>query len=687
MDALKKGKMRGRNMGRRKRIRKCYFGSCILLLSFFLLTGYIQVNAEDSVEMQQISSYSDISELISDTWDENYFGKIILDSDTGKMEKDGVQIDFNKEFDVESSEKNAVIQSEDSLEEYFDNNNGDNIYETTTNEDGDIEITAPFQTKRLIVDQNLMEDYGAQSIFYNQEDQEMILQFDTQIETKNAYDKICTEYGTEVCHPDEIYYLNDILMETGAENVSSTSWGNSYMGMDVLKSKAPTAGYHKAVTVAVLDTGIDRSNAMFQSRTISSKSYNIADHNCNIEDNHGHGTHVSGVIVDATPANVHIMMLKIANRSGYSSLLTIRTALQYAVKKKADVINMSVGFVSVQADECTYLNAIIKKAYEKGIPIVAAAGNNAVDVNYCYPACDTRTIAVSALNAKEQLAYYSNRGKKIDFCAPGSDIVSAKAKGDVVSMTGTSMAAPHISAAIAYVKMMQSNLSVAGVYQELKSHCKDLGKSGKDTSYGWGCPIITDLFDTGILNPTKVVTVQSSPQLKSVKNTKNGVKISWKKIGNAEKYLIYRKRGSGTYKRIATVSSKKTTYLDKKTSQGIPYTYGVKVVKSKKTSGLSNAKTIVSLKQIKKTSAKARKGKKVVLYWKKQKNVTGYQIRFATKKLLKKSKVITVSKKSTKMVRKGLKKKVYCYQIRSYKKTSTGISYSPWSSVKKVKVS
>lgn len=658
--------------------------SLVLLICFLLMGSNYPAEAAVQTPKKQIQSYSDISELISDTWEDEYFGKIIVDSDTGTLKKDGEVISFYREFDGSVSERNAAIKSEDSMEQFLDSQDKDVIYKTETNQDGDIEITAPFQTKRLIVEEEISEDYGAEDIYNNEEDQELILQFETQEETRVAYEKICGEFGEDVCYPDEVYYIDDILMDNGTDNGTATSWGSSYMGMDQLKAAAPSLGYNRAVTVAVLDTGLDYSNAMFLSRAISTKSYNFAGHNNIITDIHGHGTHVSGIITDATPSNVQLMMLKIANNEGYSSLLTIRTALQYAVKQKVDVINMSVGFISVQAEKCTYLDKIIDRAFKKGIPIVAAAGNNAVDVSYCYPACNKKTIAISALNQKEQLAYYSNRGKGIDFCAPGSEIVSAKAGGDMVSMSGTSMAAPYISAAIAYLKMMQSNLSVDGVYQELKIYCKDLGSAGKDISYGWGCPILTGLFHTGIVNKTQITGIPA-PKLKSVKNTEKGIKITWKKVKDATQYIIYRKKGNGSYKKIAAVSSKNLTYIDKKAVNGKKYTYTIKTVKSKKKSGLSNAKTIIRLKTVSNITAKAGKGKKITFTWKKQGGVNGYQIRLGNRSM-KKSRVITITKNVRKVVETGLKKKVYYYQVRSYKNIGTTVSYSSWSTVKKIRV-
>lgn len=76
-----------------------------------------------------------------------------------------------------------------------------------------------------------------------------------------------------------------------------------------------------------------------------------------------------GFIADATPANVELLVLRVSNNEGKSSLLTIKTALQYAVSKNADVVNLSMGFIDVNASLYDYLDSTIDKAYNRGIPI------------------------------------------------------------------------------------------------------------------------------------------------------------------------------------------------------------------------------------------------------------------------------------------------------------------------------
>ena len=345
-----------------------------------------------SVDVQEITDSQEMSEIISDTWDEDYFGSMVVDTEAGEVKIDGetetlpdgapgetdnTRAESNTE---EDGDQETAKESEQILEDYMDTLPEDNIYDVEETDDGQYEITAPFQTKRLIVETSeLQEDYGAEDIYYNTELGETILQFETEEETKAAFEALCEQYGEEKCYPDQVYYVDDILTDDAALSSGACySWGVAYMGMNTLKAQAE--GKYGAVTVAILDTGIDKSNFMFQSRNISSKSYNFIDNNKNVTDNHGHGTHVAGIIADATPSNVRFLILKISNSSGYSSLLTIKTALQYAVNQNVSVVNMSLGFVAANAMSVTYLNSLINKAYRKGIAICTAAGNNGEDV-------------------------------------------------------------------------------------------------------------------------------------------------------------------------------------------------------------------------------------------------------------------------------------------------------------------
>ena len=662
----------------------------------------VSAGTTDAIDGQELTNSKEVSSLISDTWEEDYFGSITVDTEAGKVETDGETEKLDEVIQTpdasDGSEENVTIQqhaagekdtaeSDPLLEEYIDTLPGDTLYTVEETENGEYEVTAPFQTKRLIVEtMQLTDDYDATEVYYNTELNETILEFATEEDTKEAFDAICQKYGEESCYPDEIYYVDDILADDASlSSGTSYSWGTAYMGMNTLKAQAE--GKYGAVTVAILDTGIDRSNFMFQSRTISPQSYNFIDANKNVSDNHGHGTHVAGIIADSTPGNVQFLILKISNSSGYSSLLTIKTALQYALNRNVSVVNMSLGFVGVNAMSITYLDSLINRAYRNGIAISCASGNNGVDVSYCYPACNSKTLAVSSFGQNERAASYSNHGSRIDFSAPGTGIVSAAANGFLVGMTGTSMSAPHITAAVAYLKMMQPNLSVPGVYHELQARCRDLGTPGRDEYFGWGCPILTNLLQEGILNANNVVAPGSgtaTPLLKKVKSTDDGIRVAWGKVKKADRYVIYRRKGNGSLKKVRTVSGSTKAWTDRNVSQGIRYSYAVKAVKNGESGSRSAEKAAVYLKQPQKMRTIRKNSGTAVIKWAKLARVSGYQIRYAGKRTMKNAATVVLSGSKTRAVLKGLGKKTYYCQVRAYKNVG-GVQYtSPWSAVKRI---
>lgn len=678
---------------------------CLALIMTLLIcvsSVSVQAGSPGKVRPADVSSCMEISDLIADTWEEGYFSAMTVDADSGEVTVDGGKAGSVRDVlqkgrvlslrkqGIEKENQGAVTVTKKQVRAYADALSKDGVYEIKKGLGGDYEITAPYQTRRIIVEDIVRGDvYGASRIIYNEELGETILQYETQKEAEEACENFQEIYGEAGCYPDMVCRVDDVPFsmpeEIILENTGVYSWGNDYMGMSELKTRAAGAA---PVMVAILDTGIDRSNFLFASRNISSKSYNFVEGNKNVMDNHGHGTHVAGIIADATPDNVQIMMLKISNTSGYSSLLTIKTALQYALNKRVDVVNMSLGFVGVNASKCTYLDSLINRAYREGVAICTAAGNSGVDVNYCYPACNKKTLAISAIDSDEGFAYYSNRGSLVDFCAPGSQVISAAPGNGLIGMSGTSMSAPHVTAAVAYIKMIKKDMSVSGIYNELKARCRDLGAPGRDIYYGWGCPVMTGLFDTGVIYKDSVVKADDgTPVLKSVKNVNDGVKISWTKVKKAKKYYVYRRRGSGPFQKVKTLSGRTTSWLDGKVSQNKKYTYMIRAVKKNKAGDRSNEKGIVYLKKVGKLVLKSRKKKSVDISWSKRKGATDYEIFFSGKKKMNRGRLLSVSRKANRVRLRGLKRnKTYYFRIRVVKKVGETSFYSSWSEMKKVKI-
>jgi subtilisin family serine protease len=258
----------------------------------------------------------------------------------------------------------------------------------------------------------------------------------------------------------------------------TSSWG-------IEAVRAPASQFDGAgITVAVLDTGIDPTHAAFQGTTIVQKNFTTGPAN----DVHGHGTHCAGTIFGKDVDNTRIgiarnvkkaLIAKVLGPGGGSSE-TLAQAMQWAINEGANVISMSLGidfpgFVDFLVnDQGMNVNPATSMALEQyranvnlfgalagvieaqgafgeGCVIVAASGNESnrptFEIAVAPPAASKGFVAVGALgrgqNNALRVAEFSNN--QVALSAPGVDVISAKAGGGLVSMSGTSMATPHVA--------------------------------------------------------------------------------------------------------------------------------------------------------------------------------------------------------------------------------------------------
>lgn len=273
------------------------------------------------------------------------------------------------------------------------------------------------------------------------------------------------------------------------------------------------------VIIAVIDTGVAYENysegwftryylAPDLANTSFVPGWDFINGDSHPNDDNSHGTHVTGTLAQSTnnligvagvAYGASIMPLKVLNNSGSGTDAGVANAIIWATDNGADVINMSLGGPSPSIT----LEQAVAYAYNNGVTIVAAAGNDGTNV-VSYPAAYEHVIAVGATDFNENLAYYSSYGPSLDIVAPGGDN-RVDRNGDgfadgVLQQTfgssrndwayyffqGTSMASPHVAGVAALIISSGAATTPDEVRAALQSSADDLGASGRDDVFGYG---------------------------------------------------------------------------------------------------------------------------------------------------------------------------------------------------------
>jgi serine protease len=297
----------------------------------------------------------------------------------------------------------------------------------------------------------------------------------------------------EIAEPDAVYALSPIdnavapLQERGADEDPWAGFPNDpkykyQWHLDQLHMPAAwKLADGEGVIVAVLDTGVayEAHDKRFHqvpdlAGVVFHKPYNFVNNTEHANDDHGHGTHVTGTIAQAThnglgvagvARNATIMPLKVLSGRGSGSVAGIADAIRYAADEGAKVINMSLG----GAFPSKVLEKAVKYAHSKGVVVVCAAGNDGRG-KVSYPAAYPGAVAVAATQYDETTTFYSNWGAALDVAAPGGNtrvdqngdgqpdgvlqntiVIGDPTKDDYFAYMGTSMASPHAAGVAALI--------------------------------------------------------------------------------------------------------------------------------------------------------------------------------------------------------------------------------------------
>jgi len=508
----------------------------------------------------------DLSDLVTSTWEEDFFSSMMLMVDEPEMSIDGQSLPISEEekvtpvvegdtvlIPVEAAKKavgesQGVILGEsvkesgslaaavsslkieaeedmiplEALESYG--------LETNYNEENEqILISAPFQTKRLLVqtDGSAIDSCGASTVLSSPDDL-VILQFESEEDARAADEKMER-------NPHVLFSEPDLVCSIDREY---KGWGTTRIGADQYIDYLNTVPELHTVNVAVLDTGVDQTHPFLKNRA-SSKKKDFVFGKTTPVDGHGHGTHVSGIITDATDTNVKIMSVKVADDLGFGSSAISVEGIKWAVDNGAQVINISMGGLgSSQAYQSG-----IDYATKKNVSVIVSAGNEAADVALYTPANVSNAITVSSCGIDDVFSSFSNYGSFIDVCAPGEDINSSLPGGAYAEWSGTSMSAPYVSATAALLYSTDKLMTPAKVESTLRGKADDRGAKGWDPNFGSGvvnikncipktAPAVTGVF---LNTAEKIVNRGKTYQLVATVNPTNADNraVTWSSSNSA----------------------------------------------------------------------------------------------------------------------------------------------------------
>ncbi|KAF3769400.1 hypothetical protein M406DRAFT_102797 [Cryphonectria parasitica EP155] len=252
----------------------------------------------------------------------------------------------------------------------------------------------------------------------------------------------------------------------------------------------------EGVDAYVIDTGTNIDHVDFEGRASWGKTIPKGDADA---DGNGHGTHCSGTIAGkkygvAKKANVYAV--KVLRSNGSGTMADVIGGVDWAASNHLEQVNAakdgkrkgfkgSVANMSLGGGKTKMLDAAVNAAVEQGIHFAVAAGNDNADACNYSPAAAENAVTVGASAIDDSRAYFSNYGKCTDIFAPGLSIQSTWIGSDhaVNTISGTSMASPHIAGLLAYFLSLQpakdSEYSLAAITpKELKSQMISLGTSG-----------------------------------------------------------------------------------------------------------------------------------------------------------------------------------------------------------------
>ncbi len=286
--------------------------------------------------------------------------------------------------------------------------------------------------------------------------------------------------------PDYLYYPAVGPNEKANEVAVDDELQYAFSKLGLSGQQVSTTG--KGVALAVIDSGVNADHPALVGKV--AQRYSAFADLPSEQMNKDHGTAVASIIsggdgMKGVAAGVDLMSAQVFRYGEGGGVradsFDIVRGIDWAVANGARVLNLSFA-----GAKDPLLEEALSKAEQKGIVIVAAAGNEGEGAPTAYPAGYASTIAVTATDVEDTLYSFANRGGHVELSAPGVDVLVATGEAGYGLQTGTSMATAYIAGSVALMLEREPTLGVAQVKARLAKSAMDLGVEGRDPDFGHG---------------------------------------------------------------------------------------------------------------------------------------------------------------------------------------------------------
>lgn len=265
------------------------------------------------------------------------------------------------------------------------------------------------------------------------------------------------------------------------------------------------------VKVAIIDTGIDLKHPAFAGAILETEMWDFVGNDATPQDEgtlgrgaYGHGTNVAGIVLQIAP-RAKILPLRVLGADGSGDVTRVAAAINYAVSKGVQIINLSLG----SDGESLTVKTAIEAAAKQGVFVVASSGNTG-DQKVTFPASaayedkglGTYSLSVGSVNSRDEKSLFSTYGtenKPLKIVAPGEFVYAPAPNNRMAAWSGTSMAAPMNSGALALALGQTLKVSKSEVMDKLCHAASDIYNNGLNQAY-------KDMLGEGRLNIEQFLT-------------------------------------------------------------------------------------------------------------------------------------------------------------------------------------